>query len=83
MNSFICHLFQYFRLKVKNPDHAIAPGLEVSALVEYYTTRAEDAQDRVVLVADNDVVEIPLIALVKFLTFIVILVTVELNFLYR
>lgn len=51
-----------FRLKVKNPDHAIAPGLEVAALVEYYTTKAEDAQDRVILVADNDVVEIPLIA---------------------
>ena len=49
---------------MKNPDHAIAPGLEVSALVEYYTTRAEDAQDRVILVADNDVVEIPLMALV-------------------
>ena len=47
---------------MKNPDHAIAPGLEVSTLVEYYTTRAEDAQDRVILVADNDVVEIPLMA---------------------
>lgn len=51
-----------FRLKVRNPDHAIAPGLEVSALVEYYTTKGEDAQDRVILVVDNDVVEIPLVA---------------------
>ena len=51
---------------MKNPDHAIAPGLDVSALVEFYTTKAEDAQDRVILVADNDVVEIPLIALVIF-----------------
>lgn len=51
-----------FRLKVKNLDHAIAPGLEVSGLVEYYTTKAEDAQDRVILVVDNDVVEIPLVA---------------------
>lgn len=50
---------------MKNPDHAIAPGLEVAALVEYYTTRAEDAQDRVILLVDNDVVEIPLIASVK------------------
>ena len=58
---------QYFRLKVKNPDHAIAPGLEVSGLVEYYTTKAEDAQDRVILVVDNDVVEIPLVALVYVL----------------
>ena len=49
---------------MKNPDHPIAPGLDVSALVEYYTTKAEDAQDRVILIADNDVVEIPLIALV-------------------
>ena len=52
---------------MKNPDHAIAPGLEVSGLVEYYTTKAEDAQDRVILVVDNDVVEIPLIALVYVL----------------
>ncbi|PFX34680.1 Calponin-likey domain-containing protein 2 [Stylophora pistillata] len=51
-----------FTLKAKNPEHAIAPGLEVSALVEYYTTKAEDAQDRVILVVDNDVVEIPLVA---------------------
>ena len=58
---------QSFRLKVKNPDHAIAPGLEVSGLVEYYTTKAEDAQDRVILVVDNDVVEVPLVALVYVL----------------
>lgn len=50
---------------MKVPDHAIAPGLEVAALVEYYTTKAEDAQDRVILLVDNDVVEIPLIASVK------------------
>lgn len=63
----ICILYcQFFRLKVKNPDHAIAPGLEVSGLVEYYTTKAEDAQDRVILVVDNDVVEIPLVALVYY-----------------
>ena len=61
MCIFYC---QCFRLKVKNPDHAIAPGLEVSGLVEYYTTKTEDAQDRVILVVDNDVVEIPLVALV-------------------
>ena len=36
----------------------------MTALVEYYTTKAEDAQDRVILVVDNDVVEIPLVALV-------------------
>ena len=50
---------------MKIPDHAIAPGLEVAALVEYYTTKTEDAQDRVILLVDNDVVEIPLIASVK------------------
>ena len=47
---------------MKNPDQAVASGLDVSALVEYYTTKAEDAQDRVILVVDNDVVEIPLVA---------------------
>lgn len=50
---------------MKIPDHAIAPGLEVAALVEYYTTKTEDGQDRVILLVDNDVVEIPLIASVK------------------
>lgn len=50
---------------MKIPDHAIAPGLEVAALVEYYNTKTEDAQDRVILLVDNDVVEIPLIASVK------------------
>ena len=47
---------------MKNPDRPVAPGLDVQALVEFYSTKAEDAQDRVILVVDEDVVEIPLVA---------------------
>ena len=47
---------------MKNPDKPIAPGLDVTALVEYYTDEAEDQQDRAVLLVDNDIIEIPLIA---------------------
>jgi hypothetical protein len=53
---------QKFKLKAKNADRAIAPGLEVSALVEYYTTDNQDAQDRIILTVDNDVIEVPLVA---------------------
>lgn len=62
---------------MKIPDHAIAPGLEVAALVEYYTTKAEDAQDRAILFVDNDVVEIPLIASVKQFYFITALLSLQ------
>ena len=49
-------------MKVKNPENPIAPGLDVTALVEYYTEYAEDKQDRAILLVDNDIIEIPLIA---------------------
>lgn len=49
-------------MKVKNPDKPIAPGLDVTVLVEYYTEHAEDKQDRAILLVDNDIIEIPLIA---------------------
>ena len=49
-------------MKVKNPEKPIAPGLDVTALVEYYTEYAEDKQDRAILLVDNDIIEIPLIA---------------------
>ena len=62
---------------MKIPDHAIAPGLEVAALVEYYTTKAEDAQDRAILFVDNDVVEIPLIASVKQFYFTTALLSLQ------
>lgn len=47
---------------MNNPDKPIAPGLDVTALVEYYTDKAEDQHDRAVLLVDNDIIEIPLIA---------------------
>lgn len=53
---------QKFKIKAKIPDRAIAPGLELSALVEYFTTENEDSQDRVILTVDNDVIEVPIVA---------------------
>ncbi|XP_046848828.1 cilia- and flagella-associated protein 47-like, partial [Xenia sp. Carnegie-2017] len=53
---------KFFSLKVKNPDKPIAPGLDVTVLVEYYTEDFEDRQDRTILLVDDDIIEIPLIA---------------------
>lgn len=47
---------------MRNPDKPIAPGLDVMALVEYYTEQNEDQEDKVILLVDNDIIEIPLIA---------------------
>ncbi len=51
---------QHFVLKAKCTDKTIAPGLEVSALVEYETKEAIEHSDRIVLTVDDDVIEIPL-----------------------
>lgn len=53
---------QHFNLKVKNPERTVAPGLEVSALVEYETKEAIEHKDRIVLTVDEDVIEIPITA---------------------
>ncbi|XP_070567350.1 cilia- and flagella-associated protein 47-like [Ptychodera flava] len=51
-----------FRLKVRNPDKPIAPGLELKATIEYFTDVPKDCHDRVILLVDDDVIEIPLFA---------------------
>ena len=38
----------------------MAPGLEVSAVVEYETSEPLDAKDRIVVTVDGDVIEVPL-----------------------
>ena len=52
--------FQNFKLKVKNPENPVAPGLEVAAVVEYVTPEAIEHKDRLVVTVDDDVIEIPL-----------------------
>ncbi|XP_078698604.1 cilia- and flagella-associated protein 47-like isoform X8 [Branchiostoma floridae x Branchiostoma belcheri] len=51
-----------FKLKVRNPDRPVASGLEVTATVDFQTDKNEDCKDRVILLVDEDVVEIPLYA---------------------
>ena len=51
---------QKFKLIVTNPDRPIASGLEVNATVEFYTDEAQNYQDRLILLVNEDVIEIPL-----------------------
>ncbi|KAL4233464.1 hypothetical protein ACF0H5_008145 [Mactra antiquata] len=51
-----------FKLKVKNPDKPVAPGLSVPAIIEYTSTEEGEFHDRVVVTVDGEVVEIPIIA---------------------
>ncbi|XP_052240686.1 cilia- and flagella-associated protein 47-like isoform X3 [Dreissena polymorpha] len=51
-----------FKLKVKNPDKPVAPGLCVPAIIEYTNTEDGEFKDRVVVTVDGEVVEIPIIA---------------------
>ncbi|NXG20600.1 CFA47 protein, partial [Grallaria varia] len=55
-----------FKLIVENPEKPIAPGLQVKAFVEYYPNSQEDLQDKLRLLVDDDVVDIPLFGLIPF-----------------
>lgn len=46
---------------MENPEKPIASGLQVKAVVEYTPNRAEDLQDKLILLVDDDVVDIPLL----------------------
>ncbi|XP_075446373.1 cilia- and flagella-associated protein 47 isoform X3 [Ascaphus truei] len=50
-----------FKLTVQNPDKPIAPGLHVTATVEYRPTKKEDIHDRLLVSVDTDVIDIPLL----------------------
>lgn len=45
---------------MKNPSAPVAPGLEVSAVVEYVTNEPVSVKDRLVVTIDGDVIEVPL-----------------------
>ncbi|XP_041127618.1 cilia- and flagella-associated protein 47-like isoform X2 [Polyodon spathula] len=51
-----------FKLTVVNPDKPIAPGLQVFATVEYMPKNDENFRDRLILLVDEVVMEIPLLA---------------------
>ncbi|NXK96992.1 CFA47 protein, partial [Formicarius rufipectus] len=53
-----------FKLIVENPEKPVAPGLHVKAVVEYYPDCPEDLQDKLLLLVDDDVVDIPLLGLI-------------------
>ncbi|NWT50860.1 CFA47 protein, partial [Erythrocercus mccallii] len=55
-----------FKLIVENPEKPIASGLQVKAVVEYTPKRAEDLQDKLTLLIDDDVVHIPLLGLIPY-----------------
>ncbi len=46
----------------KNEKQLIAPGLEINALVEYHNKNEEDCKSETVLIVDEEIIEIPLIA---------------------
>ncbi|NXT79712.1 CFA47 protein, partial [Zapornia atra] len=53
-----------FKLIVKNPEKPVASGLQVTAVVEYYPKSKEELQDRVLLLIEDDIVEIPVLGLI-------------------
>ncbi|NXP52514.1 CFA47 protein, partial [Heliornis fulica] len=53
-----------FKLIVKNPEKPLASGLQVTAFVEYYPESEEELQDRLLLVIEDDIVEIPVLGLI-------------------
>ncbi|NXJ63911.1 CFA47 protein, partial [Rostratula benghalensis] len=53
-----------FKLIVENPEKPVASGLQVTAFVEYYPESAKDLQDRLLLLIEDDIVDIPLLGLI-------------------
>ncbi|NWY00202.1 CFA47 protein, partial [Nothoprocta ornata] len=53
-----------FKLIVENPGRPVASGLKVTAIVEYYPDSEEDLHDRLLLLIEEDIVDIPLLGLV-------------------
>lgn len=57
----LCSLKLQFKLIVENPEKPVASGLQVTAVVEYYPESEEDLQDRLLLLIEDDIVDIPLL----------------------
>ncbi|XP_032305269.1 cilia- and flagella-associated protein 47 isoform X2 [Coturnix japonica] len=52
-----------FKLTVENPEHPVAPGLQIKAFVEYCPETEQDLEDSLRLLIEEDIVDIPLIGL--------------------
>ncbi|XP_069613759.1 cilia- and flagella-associated protein 47 [Ranitomeya imitator] len=50
-----------FTLYVQNPEKPVAPGLQVTASVEYRPIEKEDIRNKLLVVVDDDVIEVPLL----------------------
>ncbi|XP_068124444.1 cilia- and flagella-associated protein 47 [Hyperolius riggenbachi] len=50
-----------FSLFVQNPQKPLAPGLQLTATVEYKPTKKEDTRDKLLVVVDKDAIEVPLL----------------------
>ncbi|NXU59159.1 CFA47 protein, partial [Turnix velox] len=53
-----------FKLIVENPERPVASGLQIAAFVEYYPKSNKDLQDRLLLLIEEDIVDIPLFGLI-------------------
>lgn len=63
-NQMFSIIFQFFMLKVKNPEEPVAPGLSVSGVVVYESPVDCENSDRIVITVDGNVIEVPLFAYV-------------------
>ncbi|XP_077338680.1 cilia- and flagella-associated protein 47 [Lithobates pipiens] len=50
-----------FTLSVQNPEKPIAPGLQITATIEYKPSKKEDVSDKLLVVVDGDVINVPLL----------------------
>ncbi|KAL9867454.1 cilia- and flagella-associated protein 47 [Geothlypis trichas] len=55
-----------FKLVVENPEKLLASGLQVKAVVEYTPKCAENLQDKLTLLVDDDIVHIPVLGLIPY-----------------
>ncbi|KAM9320035.1 LOW QUALITY PROTEIN: cilia- and flagella-associated protein 47 [Gastrophryne carolinensis] len=49
-----------FTLSVQNPEKPIAPGLQVTAMIDYKPAREGDISDKLLVVVDLDSIDVPL-----------------------
>ncbi|KAM9388279.1 cilia- and flagella-associated protein 47 [Phaethornis superciliosus] len=53
-----------FKLIVENPEKPVASGLQVTAVVEYYPSSKENLEDRLRLLIEDDIFDIPVLGLI-------------------
>lgn len=53
---------KHFKLKVKNPEQPLAPGLCLPAILKYEPTDEVQLTDRLVITVDGEIVEVPILS---------------------